>query len=72
MSDRSLYLWEWFIEIRSGSANGMTNSITWAVLTEWSAIMQINIEPWEARTLVLMDNIMRSTAEKLKPKKTKD
>ena len=72
-SDRARYLWEWYIEIRSASANGMTNSITWAVLKEWSAIMQVNIKPWEARTLILMDTVMRSTAEKfkLKPKKEK-
>ena len=47
----------------------MTNAITWAVLREWSDVMGVDLKPWEARTLVLMDNIMRSTAEELKPKK---
>lgn len=71
-SERAAYLWEWFKQIKAGAANGMTNAITWAVLKDWSEMMGIHLHPWEARTLVMVDNIVRAKTEKRKPKKVKD
>ena len=70
VSDRASYLWGWFWEIKSASANGMSNAITWSVLRDWSEMMGVTLKEWEARTLVLMDAKMRVTTEKFKPKKT--
>jgi hypothetical protein len=47
------YLWDWFGEIIEGCESGFGPAIvTWPALANWASFMRLDLEPWEARTLV--------------------
>ena len=65
-----VYLWEWFCEISMGLAvSGMAPPvITWEGLAAWRAQMGVDLEPWEARTVVRMSCLRASILSEEKPK----
>lgn len=50
------YLWGWFGELSLGVASsGMAPAqVTWNDVATWAHLTGIELEPWEARTLVLL------------------
>lgn len=50
------YLWNWFSEHSMGLAqNGMAPPVvTWESLRAWCEQMRVELEPWEARAMVLL------------------
>lgn len=54
--DRLDYLWDWFIHLDPGlPVNGWAPvTVTWESLAAWSAVMRVELEPWEAEVLVAL------------------
>jgi hypothetical protein len=50
------YLWSWFNVHSRGLASGGEGypPVTWEGLRAWSAQMHIDLEPWEAETLITL------------------
>lgn len=47
------YLWNWFGEIIEGCEPGFGPAVvTWQALASWAGFMRVDLEPWEARTIV--------------------
>ncbi|QUS39557.1 hypothetical protein RPMA_12455 [Tardiphaga alba] len=65
-----LYLWEWFFEISMGLAiSGMAPPVvTWEGLAAWRMQMGIELEPWEARTIVRLGYLRAAVLSEEKPK----
>lgn len=56
------YLWSWFWDILAGvPASGMAPAaIGWPDLVAWSQIMNVRLEPWEARLIVQLGTLRAS------------
>jgi hypothetical protein len=55
-------LWIWFCQHSLGLAiTGMAPAaVTWEGVTSWAALMRIDLEPWEAMTIVRLGTIRAS------------
>lgn len=68
------FLWEWYIDVSSGlPINGMVApTISWDTLKAWQDLARIELEPWQAQTLVrlgsLRVSIQMEVSDKAKPK----
>lgn len=67
------YLWAWWTELALGlPLNGMAPPVvTWDVLRAWALQMQIDLEPWEALTLVRLGSARAAIISEHNEKKSK-
>lgn len=62
------YLWSWYCQHSMGVAvNGMAPAVvTWEGVAAWSRLMGIDLEPWEAMTMIRLGHLRANTeAEKI-------
>jgi hypothetical protein len=53
------YLWAWFHELTAGiEAPGFgAPVVTWEAVAAWCSLCEVELEPWEARTLVELGQV---------------
>lgn len=64
------YLWGWFNQHSYGlSSGGMgPSTVTWEGLAAWSALMKIEMEPWESFVMVRLGYLRALIQSEEKPK----